>query len=562
MRHRPVPVVLGGELGSAQKVSSRERLAEFVVDKDSEALALFLPAHRDSCATGDWYGEHVGKWLVTVTRSALRDSESGWEDRISRVLEVLSEAQEPSGYLGTYAPEAPCRFTHPQVSGQRTWDLWVHSWLLLGLCACAQIPGLRERALSLAVPVGDLIYRTFASSPVSAIRQGNHQGLSSLVVLEPLVRLAAETNDSKYSLLASDILQAAHEGGLPLLARPAVPIHTIGTGKIYQVLWVMQGMLALGQALGQAEIVDCVKALWSQVKASHLTPFGGPWGGIATHKEVFNPAGYFHPSGLVETCSSTTWLTLSQELFLLTGDPAYGAEVERTSQNALLGALDANGRDWCYFTFPNGRRNNTYHWACCKSSGALGLEMADRTVLTDCAGTLWLNQWVDFDAGLPDGGSLSVRVEPQRLVLRSTVPVTLRVRLPQWAVVPGEEHGDHLMVEIDQGEAEIPYSAPPRIVPFTYLLDHHGQEIVREDYIHVQKGPHVYAAGKVDGYAAHPTLRLPQLNPHVSLASAPEEDVVWLHQAGLKPLRLEPFHRAGGRHDSAWRMLWLEVAWQ
>lgn len=562
MRHQSLSVQLGGVLGAAQATSADQRLAEFIRDEESEALALFLPAHRETCATGDWYGEHVGKWLFTVAETIHRDSDGPWRARVQAVLAVLARAQEPSGYLGTYAPDAPCRFTHAEVNGQRTWDLWVHAWLLMGLTACAQHEALREAALRLAIPIGDLIDRTFSADPGAVIRQGNHQGLSSLVILEPLARLSQVTGDDRYVQLAAEILDAAHASGLPLLANPSVPIHTIGTGKIYQLIWVLQGVLAVGVSLGRDQDVAAVERLWAQVQAHHLTPFGGPWGGIATHKEVFNPAGFFHPSGLVETCSSTSWLMLSQDLFLLTGDGRYVSEIERTAMNALLGAMDPNGRDWCYFTFPNGRRNNTYHWACCKSSGAIGLEKAGRTVVTVCDGEIWLNQWVNCTAVLPDGTELFVEVKPDHICLLSTAPVKVNLRIPEWVSGVGRSGETHLLVEVSPTEQAIPFSVPARAVPCTYTLDHHGQEIVREDYVCITRGPYVYAAGKVDGYDRHPTLRLPQLNPGSALKAELQEEIVWIQQAGVRPIRLEPFYRAGGAHDSAWRTVWFEVAWQ
>lgn len=562
MKHRPLPVRLGGALGAAQSLSAEQRLAEFIRDEESEALALFLPAHRDTCATGDWYGEHVGKWLFTLAETIHRDPGGDWIERAQRVMDVLARAQEPSGYLGTYAPDAPCRFTHPDAHGQRTWDLWVHAWLLMGLTACAEHEALRDSALRLAAPIGELICRTFSADPGAVIRQGNHQGLSSLVILEPLARLSQTTSDQRFVQFAAEILDAAHAQGLPLLANPSVPINAIGTGKIYQLLWVLQGVLAVGVARDLPHHIAAVERLWKQVHAHHLTPFGGPWGGIATHKEVFNPPAYFHPSGLVETCSSTSWLMLTQDLLLLTGDSIYAGEIERTAMNALLGALDANGRDWCYFTFPNGRRNNTYHWACCKSSGAIGLEKMSRAVVTESDGQIWLNQWVDGTATLPNGTELIVTVEPERLRLLASAPLSLWVRIPHWAEGVGKPGETHRLVELGCHEHEIVFRRPARVVPFTYMLDHHGQEIVREDYIHVTRGPFVYAAGKIEGYDKHPTLRLPQLNPDSTLKLDPEDDAIWIQQAGMRPLRLEPFYRAGGAHHFAWRSLWFEVAWQ
>ena len=53
---------------------------------------------------------------------------------------------------------------------------------------------------------------------------------------------------------------------------------------------------------------------------------------------------------------------------------AYAEEIERTAYNDLLGAQAPDGEDWCYYSFPNGKRVHTTYWRCCKSSGAMALE--------------------------------------------------------------------------------------------------------------------------------------------------------------------------------------------
>ncbi|MFX4929745.1 beta-L-arabinofuranosidase domain-containing protein, partial [Acinetobacter baumannii] len=78
----------------------------------------------------------------------------------------------------------------------------------------------------------------------------------------------------------------------------------------------------------------------------HLTPTGGPWGGIGGHKEVFNARGHFAVDGMVETCSTMTWLKLSTLLYGITQDRMYIDAVHQSLHNALLGAADPNGRDW------------------------------------------------------------------------------------------------------------------------------------------------------------------------------------------------------------------------
>ncbi|HZX26953.1 MAG TPA: hypothetical protein VFF16_07795, partial [Telluria sp.] len=60
---------LGGLLGEALAANLRGRLAHFIVDEHSPAIALFAPQRRHENREGDWYGEHAGKWLVAAAKA-------------------------------------------------------------------------------------------------------------------------------------------------------------------------------------------------------------------------------------------------------------------------------------------------------------------------------------------------------------------------------------------------------------------------------------------------------------------------------------------------------------
>lgn len=478
---------LAEPIASATRKSLERRLKRFIVDADSEPLRLFHPRFRQHSRAGDWYGEHAGKWLRAASLAAIRTQDETLLDRVGSVVAYLAEQQEPSGYLGTYAEDAPCRFT--SGLGGRTWDLWVHAWLIKGLLA-AEGAGV-EGALPVAERIADLLLETFGSGSCSLLDQGNHAGLSSAVLIEPLAELAVTAGRSDIADLARGAVEAMEERGIWILSGPerGTDVAELGTGKSYQICWVLAGLVALYRWGGKGEMLRAASYYWRSIRDDHLTPLGGPWGGIATHKEVFNAKGFFSPYGLVETCSAQSWMALSRELYLETGEGQYLQEAQKTLVNTILGAQDENGEDWCYFTFPNGRRNNTYHWACCKSSGALALEEA--------------------------------------------------------ALIPTASRAPDAV----------------QVIPHTYTLDHHGQEIVRTDYACVARGPYVYATALLDGFRKEETLRLPRLNPESVFHEAGEEKLE-LRLPGREPILFEPYYKAGGRHDGAWRSTWLQVAWQ
>lgn len=572
-----------GPLQEATDASYLGRVRKFIRDTESEAVVLFTPECRAHSDGGDWYGEHLGKWLVTACAAFQRTGDEDLAHSIGEVVRFVIDRQEPDGYLGTYAPDAPCRFTCPNASTIRTWDLWVHAWAILGLLRASAIPGVTGAQAS-AARIGELLLRTFPDVHRTILDLGNHQGLSSAVLLEPLAELTIATGDPRFLRLAQATLAEMRGRGL---FDPSKDVAELGTGKAYQLCWVFVGVAAMVRAGADVELLRDVESLWENIEAFHLTPMGGPWGGVAGHKEVFNAKAFFSPYGFVETCSATSWLHLSRDLFAFTGRARYAEAVEKTLLNTILGAMDVNGEDWCYFTFPNGRRNNTYHWACCKSSGALALELAPSIAVTSTQNRLAINLLVPLRAEVAGFGAVEIRKEPVQDGLLECVlqPETdrefeLAIRVPSWAElgaatlndepVSGEVRdgylclrrkwrpGDRLTVALD---------CPIRVTPYTFDVDHHGQEVVRMDYACVSRGPYVYATGLIDGYRKEETLRLARLTPSApfKLADTPSANagpLIQFHQPGRTPIPFLPYFEAGGRHDGAWRTTWLQVAWQ
>lgn len=554
------------------------RLRRFIRDADSESVKIFDREKRAD--VGDWYGEHLGKWLVAASHAALRTGDPELSGSVAGVVAHILSQQEPDGYLGTYTNDAACRFTNPESEKGRTWDLWVHAWNIKGLLAAVEVPGV-EGAKEAAYRIGDLLAETFRER--SVLDLGNHVGLSSAVLIEPLCLLTLHhEGDPKYADLARRTVEEMEARGLPILSigEGNIDVSALGTGKAYQILWVAAGLTALSWAVGDERFLKSAQAIWESVANDHLTPLGGPWGGVGKHKECFNEAGYFGPYGMVETCSAASWMLLSRELFILTGEEKYVAAFERTLLNTLLGAMEPGGREWCYFTFPNGHRHHTYHWACCKSSGAMALEEASDMVVSpmgketpESPPGIQINLLLSCETG--DNG-LRFRIEENSVTILEAPsgPRALAIRIPEWADLksvrlnsePRPERPDnrylHLVGVWKPGDRiELDLEIPIRVHPFTYSVDHHGQEVVRQDYACVSRGPYVYATGLIDGYRREETLRLARLNPE-SWFRVTGERTIELRQPGRDPIVFQPYFEAGGRHDGAWRATWMGVAWQ
>lgn len=611
-RFVPAPagaVVLGGVLGEAIEASRRGRLGHFITGPDSPAIAIFHPEHTRENLEGDWYGEHAGKWLYAAARAVARSGDVDLRDNLRAVADYLLSRQADDGYLGNYAPER--RFMRPQppkpvswdgAPAWRTWDIWTHSYLILGLIETWRALG-DERYLAAAQRIGDLCWRTLGEGGIDITSLGNHFGMSATVLMDPAVELHLATGDLRYLELAERIAgQADAEPRLELIRRAleGADASEIATGKAYQLAWNLVGLAKLHRATGKARYRDAVDHLWRNIRDHHLTLGGGPWGGVAHRsREVFNPAGVFSPHAYVETCSVLAWLQLNRELLRITGHARHAEEIERIAYNDLLGAAAPNGEDWCYYSFPNGPRVHTTYWRCCKSSGAMAWEELPPLaygVAED--GELQVNLYapgqvrlalpkgevgIVQSGGYPFADDVTLTLQPAQ-----AMRFTLRLRVPAWTegarvtvngevldagIAPGEWldisrdwlPGDvvalrlpmtptlHLRRSRNVQESRAPDGSPVR------------QQVLRYDYVGLTRGPLVYATGLIDGFKHEEAVRLPDAPPAGwlrELAAAdggPGMDVE-MQLDGRAPLRFAPYYRAGGREDGAWRLGWLSLA--
>ncbi|MEO5629621.1 MAG: beta-L-arabinofuranosidase domain-containing protein, partial [Thermomonas sp.] len=267
----PGGIQLRGLLGEALDVNLRGRLSHFIVDETSPAIELFSPAKRDRNLEGDWYGEHAGKWLVAAAKAAARSGDARLRMNVLRVADFLVSVQEEDGYLGTYAPER--RFMRPQppkpaswdgAPSVRTWDIWTHAYLILGLLEVQRRLG-GVQYLQAACRIGDLCWRTLAVDGIDITELGNHHGLSATVLMDPAVELYFATGETRYLDLAERVLaQANGNRDLALLDRAlaGVDVAAIATGKAYQLSWNLVGLAKLYRATGNEAYLRAVQLAW------------------------------------------------------------------------------------------------------------------------------------------------------------------------------------------------------------------------------------------------------------------------------------------------------------
>ena len=599
MRLAPLgAVTLDGLLGEAVEANRTGRLSHFITDEHSPAIALFAPEIVAGDEEGDWYGEHAGKWLIAATRAALRAGDDALLGRVRHVADYLVERQDEDGYLGNYAPsrrftvkQPPKPVTWDGAPALRTWDIWTHAYLILGLLELWKAVD-DDRYLGAARKIGDLCWRTLNEGGIAITDLGNHFGLSATVLLDPAVELHFATGEERYLDLARLVLEQAEReprNRLLTMALAGADPSEIATGKAYQLLWNLVGLAKLHRATGEPRYLTAVRTIWQAVRAHHLTLGGGPWGGVAHRsREVFNPAGVFSPEAYVETCSTMAWIQLNRELLTILGDAGFAQEIERSAYNDLIGAQAPDGEDWCYYSFPNGRRTHTTYWRCCKSSGAMALEELSAIaygVTADDAIAINLLGRSDAEIALPTAGAVRLRQRgaypfegPITVEVTPTAPArfAIDVRIPDWVeqpilrvgdkaveAIPGSyarierdwEPGDVVTLDLPMPvrvhramQRNVQESLAPGNVPV-------AQEVMRYDFVAVTRGPLAYATGLIDGFKRGETVRF--AGAPVAIA---EGETIRMEPEGRAPIVFEPWYRAGGRHDGAWRLTWLGLA--
>lgn len=601
-------VELRGLLGEALDANRRGRLSHFIVDEHSPAIEVFSPERRRANIEGDWYGEHAGKWLYAAAKAAARSGDAALAAHVRHVADYLVSIQEADGYLGTYAPERRFMRKQPPKPGTwdgapsvRTWDIWTHSYLILGLLETYRhFPA--PQYLEAARKIGDLCWRALTDGGIDINELGNHHGMSATVLMDPATELYFVTGDKRYLDLALLVLeQAERNPALALLSRALAgdDASEIATGKAYQLAWNLVGLAKLHRATGYPDLRHAVENLWRSIRERHLTLGGGPWGGVGHRsREVFNPAGVFSPYGYVETCSTLAWIQLNRELLRISGEARYAEEVERSAYNDLLGAQAPNGEDWCYYSFANGKRVHTTYWRCCKSSGAMALEELPAVAYTAAKGAVSVNVFgpgsAEFES--PDAGRIAIEQETAypydgdvliRIRTERAARFALKIRIPSWAEgaslrIDGRmldvpvEPGRYAVVEREwKNGDEIAAHFPMR--PRTHRAANRNiqesrapdgspvrQEVLHFDYLAITRGPLAFATGLIDGFKIEETLRLP-----------PEAESDWLRETppgadGVPRIELRPGYRpplvfmpyfsAGGRNDGAWRLTWMPLA--
>jgi DUF1680 family protein len=585
----PHEIAVSGTLGDFIASDRAGRITELPKWKDGQLITMFgkeAKAHHDKM---DWYGEHGGKWLYMASHAAKHSGDKNLESEVLRIADYLVKQQDPDGYLGNYGESV--RITNDAISHKRSWDTWNLSYMVLGLLQTNRYYP-NTAYLTAAKSIGDLFVKQFGDGKRNVTDYGTRRGLSATVILDPLVELYKATADVRYLQLAERVISEAEanpDHRIITAGLNNIDMEFVGDGKVYQIIWNVTGIVKLYAVTGDAKYLKAATNIWQNIVDHHLNITGGPWGGIGKHMECFNRKNYWSPYGMVETCSTMSWIQLNKELLLLTGEARYAQELEKSAYNALPGARFANGTDWSYHSFNNGSWSVANFNDCCPSSGAMALEELTDLIYSKRGNGIAINLYSESAATIKRGKNTLKISQKTKYPFDGSIHITvasgrkeafpLMLRIPDWAAgssisVNGKEvqqtftPGTYATIERTWGNqdvVEISFPMDLHVVKRLEELDgpQNAGEIYHAGWFALTRGPLVYAVdGLIDGSQRELNFQRDLQGITANLVASPMSPVPDAPAYSWKPdgqreLKFVPYYVAGGVKKGGWRITWL-----
>ncbi len=134
-----------------------------------------------------WQTEFWGKWITSAQWAFRYNGDPEIKAILETATQKLIETQTSDGYIGNYHNDA-----HLQ-----NWDIWGRKYCLLGLLGHYDITG-DTAALDSACKLADHLMTEVGPGKADIVMTGNHRGMASSSVLEPMVLLYKRTGDKRY----------------------------------------------------------------------------------------------------------------------------------------------------------------------------------------------------------------------------------------------------------------------------------------------------------------------------------------------------------------------------
>lgn len=413
-----------------------DRMIERQVEA-TDAVELADVYRRRVVRDFDWKTEFWGKYMHTAVPFQRYSGRAELKRRIDASVSVLLSTQDPDGYIGDCAE--PYRFTSGgNMSG---YDTWNYKYTMLGLLhyydgeRAAGRDG--AKVLEALKGMGDCLIAGVRRDEAKGIplRYKNQCfGLGPCSILEPVVWLYRRTGEKRYLELAGKIVKELtdYPDGPELVRQASTPLarrvvsklpayaaafenqkwfgnHVFWLRKAYEQMSCYQGLLEYWEVTHRDEYLEATIASARDAVRNEINLAGGASAGEYWYSGATNETR--NVGAMMETCVLTTWMRLCEKLLVITRDPFWADQLEKTFFNAYLAAHNPDGTCFATYTPLSGYRSYGYNHCrmdtnCCNVNGPRGYLALLESLLMAEGDKVFVNQYV---SGTAEIGGVRIR---------------------------------------------------------------------------------------------------------------------------------------------------------
>jgi len=329
----------------------------------SHAIENFRIAAGES--QGEFYGmvfqdSDVAKWLETASYSLLVRPDAGLEARMDALIETISRAQQPDGYLNTY-------FTLQEPDKKWTnllecHELYCAGHMIEAAVAHHEVTGKRN-LLDLGIRLADCIVDRFMESDAIP----GHQEIELA-----LMRLYRITGEKKYCDMAIRFLD--RRGQNPDYFRDNTPAHPgihyggydidpcnhdynqtyapvreqhEARGHAVRMMYMLTAMADAAEATEDDELYAACQALWQNITQRQMYVTGG-LGGTAVYEAFLKDYDLPNDTAYAETCASVAMAFFAQRMLNISPEGRYADVLELELYNGALSGMQLDGTRYFY----------------------------------------------------------------------------------------------------------------------------------------------------------------------------------------------------------------------
>src|ERR1035437_6389390 len=398
-----------------------------------------------------WQTEFWGKWIQSAIASYEYNRDPEMYSIVQKAVNDLLATQMPSGYIGNYSDSAQLQ----------KWDIWGRKYTLLGLLAYYDLTG-DKAALKGSCRLADNLLSQVGPGKVNIVKTGNYRGMPSCSILEPMVYLYRRTGDKRYLDFAKYIVDQWETpdgpklisralAGIPVSERfpqPSVWWSYENGQKAYEMMSCYEGLLELYRITGEPTYQKAVEMAVKNIIESEINIAGsGTAFECFYHGARYQTEPTYHT---METCVTMTWMKLCFNLLMLTENPMYADQIEKSTYNALMASVKGDGSQIAKYSPLGGIRHAGeeqcgMHINCCNANGPRAFMMLTRFAVMGAQNEVFINLYgqnksvisvnqknnisIDQISEYPVTDRIEININPEK-----SESFTIAFRIPEWSV--------------------------------------------------------------------------------------------------------------------------------